>query len=356
MIQTLGQQFYETFEATIHENVTLSSIEKCFTAIQTLGQQFYETFEATIHENVTLSNIEKFSYLKGYLGGATEKCIDGIPLTNDNYDSALNLLKERFANPQLMIASHMKKLLKIEKVKLGKNCKELRNLYDQIESHVRSLQTVGIKSEHYGPLLIPIILERVAEEIKLEISRKLGATNWRIEEFVGILKDEITARESCSFLHNQGWDTKSDEENRHFTTIFLWGSKVLACAFCGQNHFPDKCNVVTELAQRKEIVWKRRLCFKCLFSGHSVRRCRNKNRCFKCKAGNHHTAICEKSFRQRAELPNTNNEDQFSALVSSRKSVLLQTADALISDTSEKKRQFELSSIRVLRKRILPKD
>ena len=54
-------------------------------------------------------------------------------------------------------------------------------------------------------------------------------------------------------------------------------------------------------------------------------------------AGNHHTA---KSFRQQAELPNTNNEDQFSALVSSRKSVLLQTADALISDTSEKKRQL----------------
>ena len=96
----------------------------------------------------------------------------------------------------------MNKLLKVEKVKLGRNCKELRNLYDQIESHVRSLQTVGIKPEHYGPLLIPIILERVPEAIKLEISRKLGTTNWKIEEFMRILKDEITARESCDLLQN----------------------------------------------------------------------------------------------------------------------------------------------------------
>ena len=116
----------------------------------------------------------------------------------------------------------MNKLLKIEKVKLGRKCKELRNLYDQVESHVRSLQTVGIKPEHYGPLLIPIILERVPEEIKLGISRRLGTTNWKIEEFMRILKDEIAARESCDFLQNQVYDTKSCKENRHFTTDALF--------------------------------------------------------------------------------------------------------------------------------------
>ena len=226
-------------------------------------QQFYETFEATVHKNDSLSGIEKFSYLKGYLGGAAEKSIEGFKLTNDNYQAALDLLKERYANPQLTIASHMNKILQVEKVSSSKNVKELRQLYDKIECHVRSLKTVGIDSEHYGPLLIPIILERMPSDIKLEISRKLGTSNWQIEMFMGILKDEITARESCDFLMGNSREVKWEKDSRHLSTeaLFTSGSRC-TCAFCGENHYHDKCTVVTDVKQRKEIVWRKRLCYR----------------------------------------------------------------------------------------------
>ena len=45
-----------------------------------------------------LSEIENFSYLKGYLAGTAEKCIEGLTLTNETYREALILLKERFGN------------------------------------------------------------------------------------------------------------------------------------------------------------------------------------------------------------------------------------------------------------------
>ena len=153
---------------------------------------------ATVHKNSQLSNIEKFSYLKGYLGGEAEKCVEGITLTEENYEEALKVLKERFGNPQLTITAHMNKLLKLNKIKSGANVKELRTLFDQIESQVRSLSTVGVLSEHYGPLLIPIVLERLPNEISLEISRALGKSNWKIDDFLRVLKMEITARESTS--------------------------------------------------------------------------------------------------------------------------------------------------------------
>ena len=214
-------------------------------------------------------------------------------MTGENYFEALKLLKERFGNPQLTMASHMNKLLKLEKVKMGRNVKELRNLFDQIERHVRSLSTVGVQPEHYG--LIPIILERVSDDIKLHISRKLGRNNWKIEEFMNALKDEITARESCDFMKAQLEEGKNEREPLHFTTEALFtGMKKLVCAFCKQNHFHDRCTVVTDLNERKEIVHKNRLCFKCLFRGHPIRNCHNKRNCFKCKSSNHHTAICEK--------------------------------------------------------------
>ena len=322
---------------------------KKFYGDPTTWQQFFEMFEATVHINESLSNIEKFSYLKGYLGGAAENCIDGLTLSNDNYEIAVNLLKERYANPQLTIAAHMNKLLQVEKVSSSKNCRELRQLYDQIESHVRSLKTVGINSEHYGPLLIPIILERMPSDIKLEISKKLGTENWQIEAFMGILKDEITSRESCDFLQNQSRETRNGRENRHITTeaLYTGNTKSLACAFCKHNHYPDKCNVVTEIRQRKEIVRKNRLCYKCLFSGHPIRKCRSRYNCFKCKSTNHHTAICDKDYRPPGDYSSNNDhrdtadplKDQIDAtvtyLVNSRTPVLLQTANAVISDNTE---------------------
>ena len=175
----------ETTEPRVAEEKVGVKLQKIvikkFTGDPVLWKEFEEIFDATVHSNSKLSDIEKFSYLKGYLGGAAERCIEGLPLTNGNYKEAWELLKERFGNPQLIIASHMHNLLKMEKVGSGRSCKGLRNLYDQVEGHVRALRSAGVTSEHYGAMLIPIIVERLPDDIKLEISRKLGTKvgKWR---------------------------------------------------------------------------------------------------------------------------------------------------------------------------------
>ena len=79
----------------------------------------------------------------------------------------------------------------------------LLGLIIKIESHVRSLGSLNVKSEHYGPLSIPIILEQLPDDIKLQISCTLGRENWQIEEFMTTLKLEIATRESCNFMKAQ---------------------------------------------------------------------------------------------------------------------------------------------------------
>ena len=310
---------------------------KKFSGDPTAWQQFFETFNATVHKNDKISNIEKFSYLKGYLTGAAEKCIEGLSLSNDNYEEAIKLLTERYGNPQLVIASHMDKILKTEKVNTTRNCKDLRNLYDQIESHVRSLHTVGVISEHYGPLLIPIILEKVPDEIKLTISRELGKNNWKIDEFMTVLKNEITARENCEFITHRKPTERNDKDGHFSTEALLTGNKILICVFCHQNHYSDKCNLITDVERRKEIVRKNRMCFRCLMTGHPIRKCRNRNNCYRCKSPHHHTAICDKDLRREIRVPKKSEfeEETASNLVNSQTSILLQTASGIIADNVE---------------------
>ena len=64
-------------------------------------------------------------------------------------------------------------------------------------------------------MLIPIVLEKLPNDIKLELSRMLGTDKWKIDEFLEILKEEIVARESCSFMKNQD---HSEYRNHRFTT------------------------------------------------------------------------------------------------------------------------------------------
>ena len=127
--------------------------------------------------------VEKFTYLRGHLQGTAFQAIEGFPLTSENYKHAWELLKERYGNPQLIISCHMNNLIKLDKVN-GANVKELRDLYDKVESNVRALKTIGTHQEQVGPLLIPIILEKLPNVIRLQISRKLGKENWSIDDFL----------------------------------------------------------------------------------------------------------------------------------------------------------------------------
>ena len=59
-------------------------------------KEFWDQFEYTVHMNTKLSNIKKFSYLKGKLHGQAQSAISGLTLSNENYDVAVDILKERF--------------------------------------------------------------------------------------------------------------------------------------------------------------------------------------------------------------------------------------------------------------------
>ena len=58
--------------------------------------EFWDAFEATIHNNQGLHAMDKFNYLKSQLYGNARKVISGLELTKDNYYVAINLLKERY--------------------------------------------------------------------------------------------------------------------------------------------------------------------------------------------------------------------------------------------------------------------
>ena len=73
----------------------------------------------------------------------------------------MDLLCERFGNTQVIITTHMNETLKIKHVKSEKDMAGLRQLYDTLEVHVRSLLSFSVDSQYYRMLLSSIIIEQI---------------------------------------------------------------------------------------------------------------------------------------------------------------------------------------------------
>ena len=163
-------------------------------------QLFWDSFEAAVHNNSSLSKIDKFNYLKSLVEGNAASAIDGFALIADNYESAVKLLKDRFADPQIIISSHMEELLNLPAVCDIHKVSKIRQLYDSIETHIRSLRNLEIDSSSHGSLLVPLILSKISEEMRLIVARNIEKNEWNIDKLLCTFKLELEARERCNTL------------------------------------------------------------------------------------------------------------------------------------------------------------
>ena len=143
--------------------------------------EFIDTYTVAIHDNEDLTAVEKFSYLKSCVGGEAEKCLEGLTLTAPNYKHGMEILKERFGNKQIIISKHMSILLGLEKVKSSSFIKKLRALYDMITVNLRALLSYEIESTQFGPMLVPVILGKLPDDIRFEVSRKMNGEDWDLD-------------------------------------------------------------------------------------------------------------------------------------------------------------------------------
>ena len=55
-------------------------------------------------------------------------------------------------------------MLTLNSVRTMVDIKKIRQIYDQVETHVRGLQAQGVDSAQYGKLLIPIMMAKIPED------------------------------------------------------------------------------------------------------------------------------------------------------------------------------------------------
>lgn len=294
---------------------------------------FISQFESAIDKNSNLSNVEKLSYLKSYLISEAEVAIRGLALTSENYEIALQILRQQFGRSDIIIDAHMSRLLNLNPVRKSYDIISLRKLYSECQTHIRGLENNGINTNTYGALLYPVLLKSIPRDLALEFARKTHSGNKNtITELLEFLKIEIECRERNEHLMKEYHSLESDfQKQSKFNSFeksntkyakfnknkfdnsgknkFEYGEKskfheniprtsafvidVKKCLFCDKpeiDHDSSSCPLTVE--QRKISLRKNGLCFLCLSKGHIYKFCREKKVCTKCKR-RHSELICD---------------------------------------------------------------
>ena len=277
-------------------------------------QSFWDQFSSHV-DNSDIPVISKFSYLASLLEGEAKSVISGLSHTSVNYKTACDLLKERFGRPERMIFAHVQALLNGKvPVKAGgpKYVSLLWNLQDELLTHIRSLEALGVSGKQCEVFLTPIILARLPSELRLEWARKGAGHESDLEWLLKFLQQEIeTIERSETFKDVTSRNSEApsvglpDERRKCHsrgsrgkvvsTTSALHTSSEVddysICVFCKKKHKSEKCFEMLKLSglERSEKIKSTGLCFKCLKQGHVAKGCFA--RCKKCN-GNHNLLMC----------------------------------------------------------------
>lgn len=101
-------------------------------------ESHFDCFRAMVHDDSGYSPTQKFYYLRSSISGPALDLIKSIPMTDANYEVAIERLKQRYDNRSLVIQSHIRSLLEslyVEQLTAW----DLQALHSHVSAHVAAL-------------------------------------------------------------------------------------------------------------------------------------------------------------------------------------------------------------------------
>ncbi|UYV80170.1 hypothetical protein LAZ67_18001877 [Cordylochernes scorpioides] len=294
-----------------------------------------------IHENKNLSDSDRFLYLRQAIVPNSEayRVVASYPVTGANYALAVQALQERFGDPNILTELYVRRLLNSVISNVKKENRNLSSLYDELSSHLRSLETLGIDPQLSGIFLYPLVESSLPSDIlkiwhrhpssgygmelakREESDKGVGGAQERLRLSLDFLKAEVRSAQRLKFVekgfkqeepykrsYNDGTRTRSNF--RPATVSSLFGGRTnIKCFFCERtNHASHQCRSIMKMSpgERNDKIRSAHLCFKCLRKGHIQSQCREQLECKNC-GRNHLEVLCEGNSSNRLTKPGREN-------------------------------------------------
>ena len=319
-----------------------------------------------IHLDEDIHNSDKFQYLCQSIipNSRAERVVRGYPPTAENYPKVIAALKDRFGNPSILAEHYVRKLQNFVLEDKGKSRPaDLSILYDELESNIRSLESLNVKLNQSAIFLLPLIESKLPMDL-LRIWQRTPEAGYgdeeskpseeRLESLMSFLKREVKGAERIGYMCGHKEDRKSKSEfkgkqmdknkNSDIPTAASLYTSSSQCVFCEKsNHLSQDCFKARTISYdaKKEKVKSSNCCFNCLRPGHSAKHCKIPVKCFKCN-GKHQSIMCADNKEKPKEETQVEVTQTGLNKVNRNGTVLMKTLHVVAQGLNTKKKEVRL--------------
>lgn len=210
---------------------------------------FMDLFDAVIHNNKSLSNVQKLFYLRKYLTDDALAVIVNLPIVNESYSEAMTLLKKRFDNKARLISNHINILLELPCMLKG-TAASIRLLISEVQQQLYALKNLGQPIDQWDMLLISIVSKKLDSFTNraYHLDRVDIDKIPTLKDFLNFLERRAIALEdsapskSTSYDNTQKYNYSKSSTNIKASNFVSKNNGKSLCEFCeNQNHAIFMC-------------------------------------------------------------------------------------------------------------------
>lgn len=295
-------------------------------------KNFKLLFESIIGKRTKMAAIQKFAILRTKLDGDAKKLIKHLQISDENYEHAWSLLKNRYEDARLMMGEDFEVLSTLPYTK-AQDCESIKNFVDTIRESVYNLEVMGYDTVIGGPPLVHQIIKKMDPTTRLKFEEKVeDKTAFPTLTMVITFLDELYRNLKSIQRRQQHYEFGQKRYNTHLTLKDESSAdpEEIECFICKDKHKTIKCPELKSSNDKAALLIKYKICIYCASHRYNRSGCRIKDRlsCGICKR-QHVTAVHNVKNENSNNITTNFTEHHTETSVSE---VLLPTAIATINN------------------------
>lgn len=275
---------------------------------------FRDTYISLIHEETTLSDMEKFLFLVSCLNGAPRSLISNISLNENNYSQAWKLLLEHYNNKRKLAITYLNNIINFKSSSFKPTPSSLKSIITSVVEQIQSFSHLGIPNQE--DFIKSYLVLRCLDPItRRNFEKKFSETEFpSYKELVNFIKNEWKAMDlystdaSTDASSSLSPQSKSWSKNRPRHSFFTnhpkpsinrhkqlpknphFQKSTQQCPVCRNHHSLYHCERFRTASAADKITLLKNWsgCTNCLSPNHCLQKCISLRRCQICNE-NHHT-------------------------------------------------------------------
>src|ERR1044072_4672653 len=289
-------------------------------------RSFLLSFENVFGSRRDLSDAAKLQYLKAHLSSMALKDVEHLPNVDDNYEVALQILKDLYLDVPFIIDCLFHKIDTAPVID-NKNLEAVRTFISEVRAHLHEveefeldfMEEVSAGCNFLSHIVVDKFPTSFLRELKIETKVEYPSINIILDNYHMILKSMERIRgknpsqtstfkkssngKKTSSFQNSTYSRQENTTSPKKSNISSESSSV-NCKLCDGAHFMSSCTVYSSPASRKERCIEIELCSSCSSTKHKSKQCPAKRYglsrpCFYCKSKKHISALCSSENGKR---------------------------------------------------------